>query len=104
MSAYTSAKPIKIAVHRILGWSLRCPLSLQGQRWANNFDVDHDNVDHNDNTLANLFCKQATGKGGHRSVSGLLGARERWRRQREREAAEEQEGEEEEDEVAPEDL
>ena len=93
LSSYTRTGRKPLAVHRLLGWSLKCPVALAEQRWGRDFDVHHQNNNHNDNSLPNLFCWKASGPQGHRAYSAWFAAQERARRR----ALEDAEGEEEEE-------
>ena len=94
LSSYTRTGQKPLAVHRLLGWSLKCPVALGEQRWGRDYDVHHQNNNHNDNSLLNLFCWKASGPQGHRAYSAWLAAQERARRR----ALKDAEGEEEEQE------
>ena len=96
VNAYVQDKPdpSPIAVHRVLGWTFRCPLELADLRWDKSYDVHHINERHTDNALSNLKCWVAKGPGGHRAHSGRQGAEARMRTLRARRAAAEEEEEE----------
>ena len=63
-------------------------------RWGRHIDVHHQNNDHGDNALVNLFCWKASGPEGHRSFSAWFAAQERAARQRQLENSEGEEEEE----------
>ena len=74
---------------------------MQDFRWGKHIDVHHQNNDHGDNALVNLFCWKANGPEGHRSFSARFAAQERAARQRQFENAE---GEEEDERKVDEEL
>ena len=78
LTAYNARRDMKLAVHRLLGWTFRCPQAFSECRWDGGIDVHHVNGVHGDNRLANLFCWTAAGVEGHRAYSGWFGAQRRW--------------------------
>ena len=93
LTAYDAEKQKLLAVHRVLGWTFRCPLALMQYQWLGDYDVHHCNNQHNDNGIYNLYCWRASGKAGHRSYSGWFGAQEMLRRRRMQDGEEEEEEE-----------
>ena len=82
LNAYTRQKQCPLAVHRVLGWSFRCPWHLMQNRLAwTDYDVDHRDGHHENNVLANLYLWNAAGESGHRAASGRLGAESTWQQQ-----------------------
>ena len=82
LNAYTQREQCPLAVHRVLGWSFRCPWHLMQYRltWST-YDVDHRDTNHENNALANLYLWNKAGKSGHRAAAGRLGAARRWQEQ-----------------------
>ena len=78
VNAYTARKRTPLAVHRILGWTLRCPWALDSLRWDRHYDVHHEDTNHCNNAISNLKCWRAHGRDGHRAHSGAEGAYVRW--------------------------
>ena len=77
LTAYSARGQRLLAVHRLLAWSFRCPLGLEGMEYSDEYDVHHVDENHGNNELANLFCWVAGGPEGHRAYSGWFGAQQR---------------------------
>ena len=77
LTAYSARGQRFLAVHRILAWSFRCPLGLEGMEYSLEYDVHHVDENHANNELANLYCWVAGGPEGHRAYSGWFGAQQR---------------------------
>ena len=74
LAAYCGdARRKHVTVHRVLGWTFRCPPSLFTSRWSAAIDVEHLDNDHGNNTLSNLCLWKGAGEGGHRQASGRKG-------------------------------
>jgi len=81
LAAYhDDARREHVTVHRVLGWTFRCPPRLFTSRWSAAVDVEHLDDDHGNNTLSNLCVWRGRGDGGHRQASGRKGPAAKRRR------------------------
>ena len=74
LTSYNAQKQQLLAVHRILGWTFRCPWDLLEERWSAQYDIAHRDDRHWNNNVLNLRCWSASGSDGHRAESGRAGA------------------------------
>ena len=72
LTAYAAEKRQNLMVHRVLGWTFRCPWEIR--QWDNNYDVHHSDDNHHNNRITNLHIWTASGPQGHRAHSGRRGA------------------------------